>query len=127
MDELGNIGRIITYDTEEIKLYAEDMRNVFGDPDRFGLAYLLVFRGKTSFKQNDYAVFEIGNIQQIQGDIGMDLPAKDIESVLKDWVAKGYALARGTGYLATDKLRMALEKDGVTKSSLNRMANALYG
>ena len=109
---------------EDIKSYMEDRENVFGDPDRFGLAYLVVFRH--SKPQEDFATVTMEHILQTQKEIDMQLSAKEAEAILDDWIAKGYASSCDSGYKATDKLKSALAKDGVTRESLTRLADVFF-
>lgn len=105
-------------DPEKIISYMEDRENVFGDPDRFGLAVIL------AFYHGSYVT--VGYAFSKQQDLGMNLPRKKIKGIFEEWVSKGYAEhANSSAYKAAPKLIAALEKDGVTEKRLSRLADAL--
>jgi hypothetical protein len=105
-------------DVADIRAYAEDRANVLDDPDRFGVAVIVAFVHMSPGVTVD-------KILANQQDLDMSLSRKEIVSIVKDLVSKGYFSPSETGFLATKKLMSALERDGVTEERLIRLDKAL--
>lgn len=100
--------------------YMEDSRNVFGYPDRFGVSAIIAY-----LHAEDIPV-TVDYTHSFQGNIGMSLSRQEIEEILIDLKKKGYVEGSlETGFTATDKLYLALEKDGVTEQNLTKLADVL--
>jgi hypothetical protein len=106
-------------DKEEIEMYMSARGDVFGDPDKFGVAMIVAYVHRELPVTVEY-------ISSSQNEIGMHLTRKRIEKFLEKWLNKGYVERSEAGYVPTKKMILALKADGITKESLDRMAEALY-
>jgi len=105
---------------DDIEWYIEARKDVFGDPDTFGVAMIVAYLHKELPVTVDY-------ILSMQGELDMHLPRKMIEKFLGKWFNKGYVEMAGAGYAPTKKMFSALELDGITEERLDKLADALYG
>lgn len=107
-------------DREELEMYMAARGDVFGDPDKFGVAMIVTYVHRETPVTVEY-------IFSSQGEIGMHLTRKKIEKFLEKWLNKGYVERSEAGYVPTKKMILALKADGITEERLDRMADALYG
>lgn len=103
---------------DDIVAYVEDRYNVLDDPDRFGVAVIVAF---VHFSP-EVTIDEILARQQY---LDMSLSREEIGKITNDLASKGYLNTHRAGFVATEKLMTALERDGVTKERLIRLGEAL--
>lgn len=109
----------IVKDQKTFRAYLEDRDNVFGDPNRFGLASIITYLHQSDGVTIDY-------LMEYQKKIDMNLLKDEIEEILDDWIKKKYVTYNPHKRIkATKKMIDALKKDGVTPETLSRFADFL--